>query len=61
MTRERLDVGRALFFSLPPCGGGPGREVAPPSDLRRITPLPPMLRIVDLPRKGGGDKNGIRT
>jgi hypothetical protein len=51
MTRER-----ALFFSLPPCGGGPGRGVAAPNDLRCCTPLSPMLRIVDLPRKGGSNK-----
>jgi len=48
-------------YSLPPCGGGPGWGVAPNSDLGRDTPLPPMLRIVDLPLKGGGNKNGIRS
>jgi hypothetical protein len=61
MTRERLDVGRALFISLPPCGGGLGRGVATPNDLRCIIPLPPMLRIVDLPRKGGGNKSECRS
>jgi hypothetical protein len=50
-----------LSYSLPPFGGGLEWGVAPNSDHRRDTPLPPMLRIVDLPRKGGGDKNGIRS
>jgi hypothetical protein len=59
MSGERLCALCAVSFSLPPCGGGLGRGVATPHGLRRDTPLPPMLRIVDLPRKGGGDKNGL--
>jgi hypothetical protein len=58
MSRERLCALYALSFFLP-CGGELGRGVATPHDLRRDTPLPPMLRIVDLPRKGGGNKNGL--
>jgi hypothetical protein len=63
MTRSDMTRGRlilrwpALSFSLPPCGGGSGRGVAPNCDFRRDTPLPPMLRIVDLPHKGGANKN----
>src|SRR5579872_3033691 len=44
-----------LSRSLPPCGGGLGRGVATVG-LQMRAPLPPMLRIVDLPYKGGGDK-----
>jgi hypothetical protein len=37
------------------CGGGLGREVTKRRDVHCVTPLPTMLRIVGLPRKGGGD------
>jgi hypothetical protein len=60
MTRERLPHWRALSCSLPPCGGGLRRGVAPNCDFRRDTPLPSMLRIADLPHKGGGNKKGGR-
>jgi hypothetical protein len=56
MSRERLrEICRALSTSLPPCGGGLGRAVAKRHAIHRVTPLPTMLRIVDLPHKGGGD------
>lgn len=58
MSRERLGFMQVSFHSLPPCGGGSGRGVAPSSDCQCGTPLPTMLRIVDLPHKGGGNKNG---
>jgi hypothetical protein len=75
MTRERLLLLRRHAFScsLPPCGGGLGRGVAPHCDLRRDTPLPPMFRRSRRfasaffqteaalgrldPHKGGGNKN----
>jgi hypothetical protein len=48
-----------LLRSLPPCGGGLGRGV-PHTQLYPLkTPLPPMLRIVDLPHKGAGNKRGF--
>jgi hypothetical protein len=53
--RHPADSAR-LSRSLPPCGGGVGRGVASNCDRRRDTHLPPMLRIVDLPHKGGGNK-----
>ena len=59
MSREQPFARRSTFFSLPPCGGGSGRGVATNCDLRCDTPLPSMLRIADLPRKGGGNKNGV--
>jgi hypothetical protein len=57
MSKERLCHLRSSLRSLPPCGGGPGRGVAANSQLTWGTPLPTMLCIVDLPRKGGGDRN----
>ena len=56
MSRERLHARRASFFSLPPCGAGPGRGVASSGLPLWLTPLPAPLRAADLPRKGGGNK-----
>ena len=58
MTRERLsEIGwHALSFSLPPCGGGSGRGVAPQRYFPCGTPLPAPLRVADLSHKGRGDK-----
>ena len=61
MTRERLILQwPALSFSLPPCGGGLGRGVAAVG-LPMRAPLPSMLRIADLPHKGGGNEKGERS
>ena len=57
MSKERLGRTRSSLRSLP-CGGGLGRRVAPHSDHPCGTPLPTMLRFVNLPHKGGGNKNG---
>jgi hypothetical protein len=60
MSREHLSAqhrGCAPSCSLPPCGGGSGRGVAPNRDLSCDTPLPSMLRIADLSHKGRGNKN----
>ncbi|MEY9130093.1 hypothetical protein ACVIWV_004014 [Bradyrhizobium diazoefficiens] len=58
MSKERGHQARSSLRSLPLCGGGLGRGVAPHSDHPCGTPLPTMLCIVDLPHKGGGNKNG---
>jgi hypothetical protein len=50
------DAGARLSRSLPPCGGGLGREVAP-SSVFVAYPSPERFAF-DLPRKGGGDKRG---
>jgi hypothetical protein len=57
LSNELLsDAGARLSRSLPPCGGGLGRGVAP-SSVFVAYPSPERFAF-DLPRKGGGNKTG---
>jgi hypothetical protein len=57
LSNELLsETGARLSRSLPPCGGGLGRGVAP-SSVFVAYPSPERFAF-DLPRKGGGDKRG---